>query len=232
MMQEEAERNATGEFTRLLRLWLRRTAINRRLSLYVNWRAGLHLFPFSVRVYGGSTWRFGRGAKLRVRGTMSVGRLDTRLGQVTQKGIDRSVIQLAERARLEIDGSVALGAGTRIILGPAARLAIGDQTFCVGNSSFIVRSEVQIGGDCAISWDVQIMDTDFHKIAPGAVDTAPVRIGNHVWIGSRATILKGVSIGDGAVIGAGTVVTRDVAPRQVVAGNPARVVGENVNWVL
>ncbi len=55
--------------------------------------------------------------------------------------------------------------------------------------------------------------------------TAPVTIGQYVWIGARAIILPGVTIGDGAVIGAGTVVHQDVAAASIVAGNPARVVG-------
>lgn len=54
--------------------------------------------------------------------------------------------------------------------------------------------------------------------------TRPIRIGNNVWIGAGATILKGVQIGDGSVVAAAAVVTKDVAPRSVVAGNPARVV--------
>lgn len=60
--------------------------------------------------------------------------------------------------------------------------------------------------------------------------TAPINIGNHVWIGLRAIILKGVTIGDGAVIAAGAVVTNNVPANSVVAGVPARVMSENVNW--
>ena len=59
---------------------------------------------------------------------------------------------------------------------------------------------------------------------------APVTIGDRVWIGCRATVLKGVTIGDGAVVAACSVVTRDVPPRALVAGNPARVVREDVTW--
>lgn len=56
------------------------------------------------------------------------------------------------------------------------------------------------------------------------VKTAPIKICDRVWIGFNAIILKGVTIGEGAVVGAGAVVTRDVEPYTVVAGNPARVV--------
>lgn len=56
------------------------------------------------------------------------------------------------------------------------------------------------------------------------MEAEPITIGNNVWIGGSATILPGVSIGDNAVVGAGSVVTRDVAPNTVVAGNPAKVI--------
>ena len=60
--------------------------------------------------------------------------------------------------------------------------------------------------------------------------TAPIHIGNHVWIGTRATILKGVDIGEGAIIAAGAVVTHDVPPHSIVGGVPAKVIAENVKW--
>ena len=60
--------------------------------------------------------------------------------------------------------------------------------------------------------------------------TKPIEIGDHVWIGLRAIILKGVKIGNGSVIAAGAVVTRDVPPYSLVAGVPARVIKENIYW--
>ena len=60
--------------------------------------------------------------------------------------------------------------------------------------------------------------------------TQPISIGNHVWIGINVTILKGVKIGDGAIIAAGAVVTRDVPERCLAAGVPARVIKNNVSW--
>jgi len=84
-----------------------------------------------------------------------------------------------------------------------------------------------------MSWDVQIMDTDFHDIVRPtgtAVRSAPIVIGAHVLVGARAMILKGVTVGDGAIIAASAVVSRDVEAGAIVAGNPARVVGHAVDW--
>lgn len=88
--------------------------------------------------------------------------------------------------------------------------------------------EVRIGYSCFFGPGVHVY-TATHPLdaalrSSGAEMGKPVRIGDRVWIGGRAVILPGVSVGDEAVIGAGSVVTRDVPPRTLVAGNPARVV--------
>jgi acetyltransferase-like isoleucine patch superfamily enzyme len=90
---------------------------------------------------------------------------------------------------------------------------------------------ISIGHDVAIAEHVTIRDSDNHRISGSRLPpTSPVVIGNHVWIGMRAMILKGVTIGDGAVIAAGSVVTRDVPPRTLVAGVPARAIRHEVEW--
>lgn len=60
--------------------------------------------------------------------------------------------------------------------------------------------------------------------------TQPVTIGDHIWIGARTNVLNGVTVGDGAVVAAGSLVTRDVPPRALVGGVPARVLREDVDW--
>ena len=72
-----------------------------------------------------------------------------------------------------------------------------------------------------------VLATLNHELEPSrrsSIVSAPIRIGNRVWIGSHSTILPGVTVGDGAVVAAGAVVTKDVPPNTVVAGVPAKVV--------
>lgn len=117
------------------------------------------------------------------------------------------------------------------LVGPDVVVTIGDRTFVNRRTEFVCGESITVGTDFAISWDVCITDTDSHSL-DGGQRTSPVIIGNRVWIGARAMILKGVTIGDGAVIAANSVVTRDVPPRTLVGGSPAKVLRENVEWQL
>lgn len=119
--------------------------------------------------------------------------------------------------------------------------AFGNEGFCeivIGsNTSIGDRTEihagkkVEIGSGCNISWDVCIMDRDYHKFNSQTEEIKPVKICNDVWIGCNVIILKGITIGEGAVIAAGSVVTKDVAPKTLVGGNPAKVLKEDVYWI-
>ncbi len=109
---------------------------------------------------------------------------------------------------------------------------IGNHTFIGHNCIFTIGDSVRIGNHCLLAGGVNISDNDGHPIdalarrtQPAPPDAIrPVVIGDDVWIGGRATILKGVTIGDRAIVGAGSVVTKSVPPDVVVAGNPARVI--------
>ena len=116
----------------------------------------------------------------------------------------------------------------------SAVLQIGDHTHIQDRTHINCYQSITIGHHCAISWDVEILDTDVHRILLDhgpIVPTKPVTIGNHVWIGTRAIILKGVTIGDDAVVAAGSVVTSDVPPATLVGGNPARIIRSINGWL-
>lgn len=109
----------------------------------------------------------------------------------------------------------------------------------VGCSSACIcaAKEIRIGEGTIIGADAMILDNDFHVPAPdfrwvnGAADTArPIRIGRGCFIGTRAIVLKGVTVGDGSVVGAGAVVTRDVPAGHLAFGNPAKVRPLSEKW--
>lgn len=120
--------------------------------------------------------------------------------------------------------NVTLWTGVRLEVGRGGRLFIGKGTYLNRNVTVVCDESVHIGRDCAISWDVVIMDTDQHERPGLAQGTSAVVIEDGAWVGCRAIILKGVTIGRGAVIGAGAIVTRDVPAYSVAVGQPARVV--------
>lgn len=152
------------------------------------------------------------------------------------------------RFRSTRDPGLVLGANVRAYtwtvfnVEPAGLVEIGDDTTLVG-ATFMCADRITIGRRVIISYHVTIADSDFHPLDPDerkrdavanaphgdrshrpAIRTRPVEIGDDVWIGIGAIVLKGVHIGRGARIGAGAVVVRDVAEGATVAGNPAHVV--------
>lgn len=116
--------------------------------------------------------------------------------------------------------------------GPNALIELGDRTEINNNS--MLKSEgagIRVGRDGLFGAHVEIFDSDFHELDPrrrhgGTPKMAPVDIGANVFMGMSVKVLKGVTIGADAVIGAGAVVTSDIPAGVIAAGNPARVVRE------
>ena len=175
----------------------------------INWGVG-----FAIRLFGNVS--VGPHTYVRWWGLRSCRKNLVRIGR-------ESIV----RGRLDFDG-------------PLGEIRIGDRCY-LGASHLVCHTGIVIGDDVIISWGVTIVDHNSHSVnweerrndvgnwARGekrweSVTVAPVLIENKAWIGLRAIILKGVRVGEGAVVGAGAVVTKDVPPYVVVAGNPARIV--------
>lgn len=134
--------------------------------------------------------------------------------------------------------------GVHFAVGEGGHIEIGDYCYFT-DAVLLCELELRIGNYVVISWDVTIADTDFHPVTPAErivdalacsplgkgrprppIPRQPVIIEDDVWIGPKATILKGVCVGAGAFVEAGALVTRDVPPRARVIGNPAQIIGE------
>lgn len=155
------------------------------------------------------------------------------LGCVSDK--DMHVV-LESDCKFDIGDNVRLSMAN-IYLGPGCSLAIGHRSGFTGlvHLTAVEAQGIVIGTDCSIAAGVSMMTSDFHSLLDAATGTRinparSIRVGNHVWIANQANLLKGATIGDDAVIGAHAVVTRAVPTRCVAAGNPARIVRENVSW--
>jgi acetyltransferase-like isoleucine patch superfamily enzyme len=149
----------------------------------------------------------------------------------------------SQQAEALVIGAHCTMDGVHFDLGPEGRMVIGDYCYFT-NAVLLCELEVRIGSYVVIGWNTTVCDTDFHPLAPAEriadavacsplgkgkprppILKRPVIIEDDVWIGPNATVLKGVRIGAGAWIEAGSLVTRDVPPSARVLGNPAQVIG-------
>lgn len=146
-----------------------------------------------------------------------------------QSGKDQTLLHV--RGKLMIEGCVSIGRGSRVEIGEQAVCSLTDCNLN-GASNLIIRHGLTIGGGSTVSWGCQILDDDWHMLDyAGRRSRDPkIIIGKRVWIGSRALINKGVQIGDGSVVAAGAVVSGVFPAGVLIAGNPARVIRENVTW--
>lgn len=144
----------------------------------------------------------------------------------------RSTIRISEFLNLRSTvWSNPLGINHPVILctwRAGAVIEIG-KGFGMTGGAICAAERIMIGENVNIGANSTIIDTDFHPIdhdlrrkSPQAVETSPVVIGDEVFIGMNCLILKGVTIGNYSVVGAGSVVTRDIPPGVIVAGNPAK----------
>jgi acetyltransferase-like isoleucine patch superfamily enzyme len=140
-------------------------------------------------------------------------------------------------SRFDVGPDAALVIGRRLTLLRdfdgrfKGELTVGDDVWFSPGCTLAVHDSVSIGSNCVFAEYVSIHDNNHamgaleEPLAGRGFDTAPIAIGRNVWVGAKATILMGVTIGDNAIIGANSVVTRDVPDGASVAGAPARQLG-------
>ena len=156
--------------------------------------------------------------------------------QLRLRGKARAPFSVRLRGRIQFSGcgELVLGEGVsfngtvvpiELVTYTSGRIEIGNHTFINYGSSIAARASVKIGSYCHLGHYTFVMDNDQHDVVRHTElpQSDPVIIEDHVWIGSKAVVLPGVRIGSRAVIGAGSIVTKDIPPRCVAAGNPARV---------
>lgn len=112
--------------------------------------------------------------------------------------------------------------------GRGATLQLGDHVFVNDGAQLCSHHDITVGNFTRIGMGARIDDTLFHPICPDEpeVRRAPIRLGWNTWIGQGAIIMPGVTVGDHSIVGAGSIVTRDIPARSVAVGSPARVIRE------
>ena len=132
--------------------------------------------------------------------------------------------KIINSARVQIGKDCLLKNSIYIRAGTDGRISIGDRAALNSFCRLFGHGSIEIGEDTQIGPGVLITTTDHDYLGNLKTNFKPVVIGKRVWIGANVTILPGVEIGDLSVIGAGSVVTKDIPPRSVAVGVPARVI--------
>lgn len=176
--------------------------------------------------YKFSRLKIHKSAKLNIKG-----RLHYNCEKIADSHAE-GLLRIDSESVLDVTGNFRIYYGSDIAIYKNAKLQLGSGFI---NSGCQIRcgESIIIGENVAIGRNFYVQDSDFHTIidANGKIksNTAPVVIGDHVWIGANVTVLKGVHIGDGAVIGACSVITKDVSPGTIVVGNN-RIIQEKITW--
>ncbi len=147
----------------------------------------------------------------------------------------RSIWEVSGIVRFK--GECHIGHGSKISVGPKGKLIFGKNFLMTAESTIACFHHVEFGDNSLLSWDILIMDTDYHSIIDESGKVVnpdkPVIIGSKVWIGCRCLILKGTVIPNNCVIGANTTVTGTLEIENALyAGNPCKLLKQNITWKL
>lgn len=178
---------------------------------------------FKVTIHPRTRLTLGRGFSVEGSGRLHVGHDAGHFPRGTA-----SSLRVADGAVLRLHGKQLWLSGHQINIDRNAILEMAGG-YLNHDAKIDCKIRISIGDGTIIAEDVTIMDTDSHTLE-GSAPPAGIVIGRNVWIGARCTILKGASIGDGCVIGAGSVVNHPLPAGALCAGVPARVLRENVRW--
>lgn len=161
-----------------------------------------------------------------------------RIGQPLTWLIDKKCSTYLDVAgNLTFKGNTIIGHGSRILVGRSGKLTIGEHFSVSGCLRICCEHNIAIGCDCMFSWDVSLLDTDYHPIVnqDGVVTNRPrpISIGNHVWIGCNNAILKGVSIADDIVVSSGNTIKTSLRQSNSIYGKRSdniTLLKESVTW--
>lgn len=151
---------------------------------------------------------------------------------IFDKEISRTIWEVS--GTVIFKGTANIGHGSKICVMNGV-LILGNNFTITAESTIVTSNKIEFGNDCLLSWEILIMDTDFHKIKDISGNIlnppTPIIIGNKVWIGCRCLILKGATIPDNSVIGANSFVGKKLIKENAMyAGQPVRLLKEEIIW--
>jgi acetyltransferase-like isoleucine patch superfamily enzyme len=198
--------------------------------------AGILQFPYRngiflpFKTYVRSSVLIRNDAEVSLAGRLTIGNPDKHAARIS---LSPALIYIGYKAKAIFGRSISIGAGVKLIVKDGGELSIGDNTYFTSDMHLEAIKKIAIGAGCAISWGVTIIDDDHHQVLskePGSDASAGVKIGDHVWIGCNAVILKGTEIGNNCIVAAGSIVKGKFPDNVMIAGSPAKIVKQEINW--
>lgn len=177
-----------------------------------------------IIILKGCALNLAKNARIRLEAPLQIG------SQRIPSARSCTKLQMGPLTKLTVNGPFQINENSNVWITKSGHLEV-DGGFINEGVVITCGNYIRIGKGANIAREAVIRDYDGHYIETLNYRTSkPIIIGDDVWIGQRAMILKGVTIGNGAIIAANAVVTKDVPPHCIVAGNPAKVIRENVDW--
>lgn len=195
------------------------TRWSRYYRVYLKCKTGRSGKGINSFVLNGNTYvSIGKGAVVDNRGYFQFGLSQ---GLLLPSKVAGS-LKLENNSKLVIDGKVLISPGVRLLVRERAVLELED-VFINNDSIIVCCKHLKIGKGTIIGDDVEILESDFHRLIRENFEmSAPITIGSHVWIRSRAIILKGVTIGSGSVVACGAVVNKNVPEKHLDCGSTSK----------
>jgi len=185
-----------------------------------NWRKGHLIYPSPYSIF-----QLEKGSQIILNGNVRFGTKKFKKSKLESR------LLIEEGGKLIIDGDIRFGYGCDIEVFRNAELVFGGGGGNIG-LTLICGEKIHIGANTWYGRDVSIRDSNGgHTIAQqGFKDTNPVIIGDSVWLCSNCSIMPGIKIGDGTIVGSHTLVISSLPPRSLVSGNPAKILDDNISW--
>lgn len=189
---------------------------------------------FLIKIFYKKTILLHQNAKIKGLKNMDInGKLEVGIRYVGfMHKTDKTYLNI--NGKLKINSNYSIGRGCRFDIGKNAVVTIGKGGYLNCNTNFIIMHSLTIGDKCAISWDCQFLDEDFHEIdyAGKKVSSNSIIIGDNVWIGCGVKIYKGTNIPNGCVIASNSIVKgKFLEENSIIGGNPARIIKQGVKWI-
>jgi len=222
--------------THIKKMWEILCEVSLLKSIWFN----IHYFPFNIAIrlpvfiyrhtsvsIGG---RIDGGNLLKKTGLIRIGA--PHVGFINSR-YNRTIWH--QKGTLIVHGPCEFGSGCKVCIGKNALLSIGSHFMISGGTTIICEKSIYFGDDCLLSWEIQLLDTDYHTIRDekGVITNHPkeIRIENHVWIGSRSTILKGTYINSGCIVASGSIVSGHLNKEKTVYACQGKIIKELKNSI-